>query len=195
MKHVFYAFVFTLFVFNTWGQVSLDKCFIDAANDTIKTTEWCAVHRSRDFLLNFRITKKNSHCTLELKFHLGNYGLFSVSDTNLLWLKLLNGETIKLRSLSNTEAVKGGGSIGIPGITVPGVYVLYEVPDSIARILRSVYIDKMRIFTSKGYNDGVIGTFGGSKISRGFDLVYEKKNKIRKIAPSQTTTTKTKDKW
>ena len=140
-------------------------------------TQWETIKKDPDLLLNFRITSNRSIITLELKFHLGNYANFSVSDTNSLWIKLLTGTTIKLKSKTNETAIKGGGSIHSAGITVPGVFVKYEVQTEYADTLANQFIEKLRLFTSSGYTDIKIGDWAASQICYGFrDIVFELHN-------------------
>jgi hypothetical protein len=143
-------------------------------NGQTAATKWETICKDPDLLVNFRVTCQNSTITLDLKFHLGNHGNFSVSDTNSLWIKLLNGKKIKLKSKTNEISVPGSGSIHKTGITVPGVYVHYDIPNEYIDTLANKFIEKIRVFTSKGYTDIKIGDWSGSLISYAFrDMVFE----------------------
>jgi hypothetical protein len=146
-------------------------------NGQTAATKWETICKEPDLLVNFRVTCQNSIITLDLKFHLGNHGDFSVSDTNSLWIKLLNGKKIKLKSKTNEVSVPGGGSIHKTGITVPGAYVHYDIPNEYNDTLAKQFIEKIRIFTSRGYTDIKIGDRSGSLILYGFrDMLFELRN-------------------
>jgi len=139
-------------------------------------TKWETIYKKPDLLINFRVIQSNSQVTLELKFHLGNHGDFSVSDTNSLWLKIINGSTIKLHNKWNEISADGGGSISTTGITVPGIYVKYDISDNLVDTLAVNFISKIRIFTSKGFTDVPIGDWSGSMLCYAFREIKNKRN-------------------
>ena len=143
-------------------------------NGQTAATKWETIYKGPDLLVNFRVAYQNQTITLDIKFHLGNHGNFSVSDTNSLWIKLLNGKKIKLMSKSNEISIPGGGSIHTAGMTVPGVYVHYDIPQEYNDTLAKIFIEKIRIFTSKGPTDIKIGDWSGSIIMYAIrDMLFE----------------------
>ena len=171
---------FSLFVL---AQNELDKCYIDVRNgDTIKTTDWTILKKESDCFIVFRLTQKNSQLKLMLKYHFGNYGVFTVADTDNVWLKLFDGRTIILKSDTNIIATKGGAKFGLTGIVVPGVCVPYTISKENNFLLQSSTVVKLRIFSSYGHIDVKLEGIGAS-INNAFRIISITPKKIKKIIP------------
>ncbi|MCX6245752.1 MAG: hypothetical protein NTU98_13740 [Bacteroidetes bacterium] len=133
----------------------LKLCYIDSkTGDTIKATYWKRLIKTSDYLVNFCVSQKNSQRNIELKFHFGEKEDFSVSDTNSLWIKLANGTTIKLKSRENVTSKKGVTATAEDpsGLTMQGAYVFYPISHKQSIEMQSTTVEKIRIFTSRGFD-------------------------------------------
>ncbi|MBC8181546.1 MAG: hypothetical protein ISR57_00090 [Bacteroidales bacterium] len=194
MKKLFCIFIIALVSSTANGQSTLEDWYINKnTGDTIMVTYWRNLFADRDFLVNYRLKRINSTTYIELKFHVGPYGGFTVSDTNSLWIKTMADETIILKSDRNVTATRGGGRIkktgeGRPeltGATVHGVQAFYPVPRKYCLVLQIDLIKKMRIFCSSGYYDAKIKV-STTDFANDFRLISQKSDKIkRKIPPPE----------
>jgi len=191
MKQVFYIFIIALIALTTNGQNPLEDYYInEETGDTILVTSWKNLFSNSDFLVNYRLKRINSTTFLELKFHVGPYGSFSVSDTNSLWIKTMIDKTIILKSDRNVISTKGGGRISkttegrleTKGATVPGVHAFYPVSDQDCLNLEVNLIKKMRIFCSSGYYDAKVDV-NISNFANDFRLVSRVPDKLKRKTP------------
>jgi hypothetical protein len=139
---------------NTIGQ-NLVICQIDAnTRDTVKATGWIILKRSPNLFLQFRAVQKNSVKYLDIKLSLGPDMTFSISDTNFLQILCTDRETITLKSRENQTSRKGMASEQLwvsKGITIPGVWISYAVPNEVAFKLESKIIEKITIYLNTGH--------------------------------------------
>jgi hypothetical protein len=181
----------------TSGQNLLDKCYIDEnTGDTIMTTYWKNLHNEPDLLINFRLVRINSTINLELKFHIGPYGAFSISDTNSLWLKISSDNTIKLKTQTNAIAKRGGAMMkdNLYGATVHGLKAEYFVPRQDCLTLQSEQIQKIRIFCSEGHFNAKISSTA-NLISNDFRLISNVPTKIKRITPEPDKPQQVEEPW
>ena len=105
---------------------TLDKFYI-YKGDTIKQSSWTILHKESDLFVLIRAYKVNSNPFFEVKFHIGNYGAFVVSDTNHIWLKTSDGKTVVFKNPSTITAKRGGAAYELTGLTVHGVDIKYPM--------------------------------------------------------------------
>jgi hypothetical protein len=161
----------------------LKLCYIDTkTGDTIKATYWKKLIKTSDYLVTFCVSQKNSQRYLEVKFHFGEKEVFSVSDTNSLWIKLANGNTIKLKSRDNVTSRKGitATTEDPSGLTMQGAYVLYPVTHEQSIQMQSTTVEKIRIFTSRGFDTIKLDGLGMNLIADSFreNSINPKKYKV-----------------
>jgi len=203
MKRVFYIFIIALVSSTAFSQNSLEDLYINEnTGDTIMVTYWKNLFTDPDLLVNYRIKKINSTTFLELRFHIGPYGTFSVSDTNSLWIKTSIDRTLILKSDRNVISTRGGGRIArtnegrveVKGATVPGVHAFYPVSKDYCSILQIELIKKMRIFTSSGYCDAKVN-MNITEFANDFRLVTQKPDKIKRKTPPPERETFDEEPW
>jgi len=134
----------------------LAKCFIDSqTGDTIRITKWTRVNYSSKYLLNFRMTRTNSFCTFDLSYHFGASEPFTIAKGDSIWLKFIGGMKLALYSKESAASVKGGAmtSRDPKGATIQGVKVKYDISQTQLLGLAGNELEKVRIFSSKGYID------------------------------------------
>lgn len=191
MKKFFYIFILALFFISAKSQNTLEDWYINEnTGDTIMVTYWKNLFTDSDLLVNYRVKKINATTYLELKFHVGPYGTFSLSDTNSLWIKTMPDQTLILKSDRNVIPTRGGariaktteGRLEVKGSTVYGVHAVYPVPKNYCSILQIELIKKMRIFCSSGYYDVKVNT-NISAFANDFRLVTQKSDKIKRKSP------------
>ena len=188
MKKIFFILALTLFTItansqNTYRENALEKCYINKnTGDTVMSTYWRNLFTDPNLLVNYRLKKINSTTFLEVKFHIGPYGIFTVSDTNSLWINTMENETIELKSDRNVTATTGGARILMAGATVKGVHAFYPIPRKYCIALQSDLIREMSIFCSSGRFDVKINK-GASLLANDFRLISQKPRKIKRKSP------------
>jgi len=165
------------------SQNKLERCYIDEnTGDTVLSTFWKNLFTDYELLVNYRLKKINSTTFLELKFHIGPHGVFTVSDTNSLMIKAGSDEIMKFKSDRNVTATTGGACIAVAGTTVRGVHAFYPVPGKYRIALQSEIIKSMKIFCSSGIYDVKI-TSGATDFANDFRLISQKQHKIKRKKP------------
>ncbi len=99
--------------------------------------------------------RKNSVYNLELSYHFGDGSPFSVSKGDSVWIKFLNGFKLVLYSNDSVTSGKGGAMIpgSLKGAVTYGVSVKYNLSQQQLMGFINNETEKIRIFSSKGYND------------------------------------------
>jgi hypothetical protein len=134
----------------------LEKCFIDSkTGDTIIKTKWTRVNYSSKFLLNFRMTRIDSEFTFDLSYHFGPSEPFTVAKGDSVWIKFFGGMKVVLYSKASAQSDKGAAmtSKDLRGATVQGIKVQYIISKTQLLGFAGNEIEKIRIFSSKGYKD------------------------------------------
>lgn len=158
----------------------LEKCCIDSkTGDTLRATHWIQIVVTNDHLLNFRVLRKNSIYTLELSYHFGRNGPFSVAKGDSIWLKCKEGNKIIAYASEKVMSYVGGAKIPSwdAGRVTQGLAAKYIITPQ--EIYRCSQIEKIRIFNSKGYNDidWPMGT--GGLVVQSLNLLKEKLKKCK----------------
>jgi hypothetical protein len=204
MKPIYFgpfAVIFVVF-FGLSGAAQPDNnlktCFIDArTGDTIKATHWARLVKADFLQVNLRASQKNSQVCLELLFNLGEVEPFSVSDTNSLWLKFQNGTTMILKSRDNTTSKKGITVIpeDLSGVGKQGVHCYYPATHDQYVLLQSYLVEKIRVFSSLGYETAKLDGAGMSVIGDACRAVWFKPKKYTVMNEPPEVEAKIEEPW
>lgn len=131
-------------------------CYIDAkTGDTVRNTKWYNLENASTYLISFRFVRINSAFTLELKYHFGEGGNFTIKKGDSLWIKFDNGASITLFSNDSAKSRKGAAAFpgAMRGLVTPGVYVRYPITASNMTAMSVLTVEKFRIFSSRGFDN------------------------------------------
>lgn len=98
-----------------------------------------------------RISKIGDLILFDLKLLLGVREYFSISKGDKMMFKMKDGSVIEIVSLDTKISASGEGSVGLSYSAAPGVSISYGLSDEIIKSLLAQPIEKIRIYTSKGY--------------------------------------------
>lgn len=157
MKRLF-TLSLLLFTLSLPAQITGESYIMVNGLDTVRKTSWYNLENSSTILLSFRITKLNSDFTLELKYHFGADQRFKVAKGDSIWLKFDNGASLTLFSLDSAISRKAGATYegSVKGLITPGVHVKYRISTGAVISLTYSKIEKIRIFSSRGFDNLVL---------------------------------------
>lgn len=104
-----------------------------------------------EFHAYFRLSKVDSLYTFDLKLFFGDRSYFTIRQGDKLMFKLNDGAVWQIESLETKISRTGQGSIDIIGSALPGVAISYGMNSDMLDALANNKIEKIRIYTSRGY--------------------------------------------
>lgn len=140
---------FILFTNDLISQEIVEDKIDEFTNNSVKRTSWEKLVWEMDLTVYYRISKINEIVLIELKA--SNRSVFSIAKDQELMLKLVNGEIIKLLNVEYVLTCTGCGAIGLNGSGAEGIHATYMLDKETIDKIKVSQIEKIRIYTSKGY--------------------------------------------
>ena len=174
-KYILISFMIIISL-NATSQ-KLDSWYISSiTGDTLTTLKWQNLVYDKTILFSFRMVHINSNYTLELKYNFGDAQPFNVDKNDSIWLKCDNGLTLRLFSAYAVESKKGLSAYdgSVIGNTTYGVYVKYSITYMELKAIELQYVEKIRIFTSRGFDNVFFDIWDQKAISESARLITKK---------------------
>lgn len=124
-----------------------------------------------EFHAYFRLSKVDSLYTFDLKLFFGDRSYFTIRQGDKLMFKLKDGSVHAVESLETKISRTGQGSIDIIGSVLPGVAISYGMNSDMLDALANNEIEKIRIYTSRGYVEKELKTKFGTSIKNAIQLI------------------------
>ncbi len=168
MKNLF-ATCFILFLLTGFSQAQeLENHYIATeTHDTIVSTNWVTIDKSETLLLSFRMTKHNSQYALELKYNFGKGPVFSVRKGDSVMIKFISGWGFSVFAGDSVVSKVGLSSYpgSLNGAVTEGVHVLYPLTIGEIAAFKSEAVEKMRLYTSRGFDNCIFPKYKRADLS------------------------------
>ncbi|MFZ4569698.1 MAG: hypothetical protein ACOYM0_01050 [Bacteroidales bacterium] len=184
MKNLFLLITILLAGICTNAQ-KIDDCYINTrTGDTILTTLWENVVYTDENLLTLRMVKQNSSFYIEFKFNFGKSPSFSITRNDSVWLKFTDNLTLSLYSVDSVTSQRGMAacSVSPKGLTTQGITARYNLTFLQVMILQSQEIEKVRIFTSRGFDNIMIPKSQRKSIMGSAELITRRVDQYLRVS-------------
>jgi len=161
--------IFTTFYIQISAQEIVEDKIDEFTKNSVKRTSWEKLVFELDLTAYFRISKINDIFYFDLKAM--DQSVFSIAEGQEIMFKLKNGKIIKLNNLEYALTCTGCGAIGYAGSGGIGIKVSYEISKEFLDLLRANQVEKIRIYTSKGYIEKEIKEKFAKKLENAFKLI------------------------
>jgi len=135
-----------------------DHYIVTNTHDTTVTTLWQNVIHTETLLLSIRFAKHNSDYALELKFNFGKGPEFIVPKGDSIMIKFVSGWGFS--KYAKDSIISGRGLSAIPGslagAVTEGAYVSYPLTFGEVAALAAESVEKIRIYSSRGFDNCLI---------------------------------------
>lgn len=154
-----YATILILLVSLAARSQKVDDCYINSkTGDTVYTTYWETLVQTETCLLNFRLVRINRTFSMELKFNFGDSPDFSIAKGDSVWIKFTDGMNLPFYSVDQVESQRGLSAFegSFKGLTTQGIYARYPLTYFQIVIFQSQLVDKIRIYSSRGFDNVIL---------------------------------------
>jgi hypothetical protein len=158
MKAKIFLLIFTISTCFSMAQ-KIDECYVNTkTGDTLVSTLWYNAEYSETSMLSFRLVHHNSDFFLELKYNFGKGPSFWITKNDSVWLKFTDGLTFTVYATDSVHSRRAmSASPGsFKGMTTQGIYAVYRLSFMQLMILQSQNVDKVRIFSSHGFDNIIL---------------------------------------
>jgi hypothetical protein len=174
MPGIIYALTLVVTLCTLTQYVSAQKLREDKidefTSDTIRSTHFEVFCMNMKFMAQIAVTKINNRMALEVKLSTEE-SLRSIEKDEEFMIKLKNGQVVKLLSNEFVQACKGCAAKGLMGSGADGIHAFYRIePEQIQKLIESP-VEKIRIYTHKGYMEGLIKESKAEIIQQQINLV------------------------
>jgi len=130
--------------------------------DIIKETNWTTLNSKGSFYTYARFRKVNDNYFLNFKALIGR--VISIDEGENLYLKLENGEVLKLYNVKYEISGKGRGAIGLSGSSMLGIFIQCKLTNMQLESLKKNTIVKSRLLTNDGYIEANVKSRQGNNV-------------------------------
>ncbi|PHS64864.1 MAG: hypothetical protein COB12_07240 [Flavobacterium sp.] len=130
--------------------------------DKIKETNWTTLNNKGSFYTYARFRKINDNYYLDFKALIGR--VISIDEGENIFLKLENGEILKLYNVKYEISGKGRGSIGLSGSSMMGIFIHCRLTSAQLESLKEFVIIKSRLLTTDNYIEADVKSRQGNNV-------------------------------
>ncbi|WP_139150357.1 hypothetical protein [Flagellimonas zhangzhouensis] len=146
---------FALILFSSMSEFVLGQEIVknevdEFTGSRVIESSWESLTKNSSLYSYVRFRKIDDEVFLNFKFMIGNK-VFSVDKGEVLYLKFVDDEIVKLFNAEYQLSNFGDGAIGIVGSQMLGVELICLIDNTILLKLKEKNLDKIRVYTSKGY--------------------------------------------
>lgn len=165
-----------------FGQKIEENKYDEFTDNSVMRTSWedlCTENHvlKSSFNMFYRISRINDHYYFDVKLGLDN--VFSISDKDMLMLKLENDFIIKLENTKYKISEKGGAFTGkfSQQYMAPkqGVYIHYMISKEQLDLISKYSLTKIRVYTTDGYYEKDVKMKNYNKFKKSIGLITSTK--------------------
>ena len=174
-KHFILNFFFSILLFQiSTSNISAQEIVEDQTDEftknVIKRTSWEKLAMDSKIMAYFRFSKINNNLYFDLK--IGDGSVFSIDKGQEFMFKSIDGDVIKIQNAEYKLTCAGCAAIGVMGSSGQGIMTSYLIDNETAVQLKSINVEKVRVYTSKGYFDVDLKSKNSMKINQSLNLIF-----------------------